>query len=173
MFQWRARCGMQTDSASRQSGRNLACNVWGTLLSNWHRWCLECQSLLPLKSCGLPCRLPLFRGCPGDLCPRKPCSGSLDLVASERRVLPLPFLRRETKSWRRSWERRGKWVACFAHSVTLTWPGRCSRFQKGVEAGLQRASFSWFWWCRSENALTTLFLKNDFIFQGGNIQRCY
>lgn len=47
---------------------------------------------------------------------------------------PPPFLRRETRSRLRSWERRGKWVACFVtalHTLShLTRPGQCSWFKR-------------------------------------------
>lgn len=81
------------------AGRNLStvhesrfCCPTDTVMSG-------CQSLFALKNCRLRV-LCVYFGCPEvTLCPRKPCSGlSGPSVASERRVLPLPFLRRETKS---------------------------------------------------------------------------
>lgn len=136
------------------------------------RWCLECQSLLPLKNCGLHVSFVFISVVLVTLCPRKPCSGSLDLVASERRVLPPPLSKKgnQVMTEKLGEEREVSRLLC---TVCHTSHGQDSAHgSEGHGSWASKAEFQ-FWWWQNENALTTLFFKEWLYFSSGNIQRCW
>ena len=132
----------QTPPASRAGGTWAQYMRAAFVVPDWHGdvWSVRASCLW--RTVAFTCRSCLFRLSWWHSVPESPAVALWTLWRVNGGSSPLPFLRRETKSWRRSWERRGKWVACFAHSVTAHTARTVLTVQKGVEAGLPRPSFS-------------------------------
>lgn len=158
----------QTSAASGERESPSTVREDGFCYTGVTQWFMKCQTLLPLKNSGLHiCLSCLFQlswwhAVPPPHPLRKPCNGSVGLVANEWRVVT-PLLRRETKLCMRNQGREGKWVTVLCHcGVPFSTPGKAARavltVQGRQEAGLQR--WLLFWPSRNENALTSLsFLK--------------
>lgn len=140
-------------------------STWAAFVVQLTRWCLECQSLLPLKRLRPSVSFqPFYLSLSWwHSVPESPAVALWTLWRAERRSSP-PLSKKETKSWRRSWERRGKWVACFAQSVTPHMARTVLTVQKGIELGFQ-GRVSVLMVAERKCFDNPLFLKNDFIFQ--------
>ena len=125
----------QTPPASRAGGSWVQCMRAAFAVPDWHGDLWSVRPSCLWRTPAFTYVFCVYFSCPGDTLPPKALQWFSGPCGEWTEGPPrLPFLRRETKSWLRSWERRGKWVACFVtalHTLShLTRPGQCSGFKR-------------------------------------------